>query len=263
MGTARDHFWLWGHAAGVSNRDWNLPKPSRITPLEAAAYLDIPNLLMVVGNGEPEMPYDQFHLPLRALDRVAWSIVGVEGERVEGMTEHILELAGREPNITGLLMDDFINWDTGEPEVSVQELERLSRQRQLAGRTLDLMMILYAHQLDAPIQEHLRYCNQVSFWIWESKNLIHLERDFARFEQLVPGHERFLGCYMWDFGAKGAPMSDLALLQRQCELGLEWLQAGRIQGMIFLASTVCDLELETVEWVREWIGEVGDREIAG
>lgn len=263
MVKVRDRFWLWGHDAGASNREWNLPQPSRITPLEAAAYLGIPNLLMVLYEGQPEMPYDQYQVPLRALDRVAWSTVGARGEQIEGITEHVLDLARREPNITGLVMDDFINWDTGEPEVSVADLARLAEQRKLTDRTLDLMMILYAHQLDAPISEHLRYCNQVSFWIWESKNLGDLERDFARFEQLVPDHERFLGVYMWDFGAKGAPMSDLALVQRQCNLGLEWLHAGRIEGMIFLPSTVCDLELEVVEWVRGWIREVGDQDLDG
>jgi hypothetical protein len=33
--------------------------------------------------------------------------------------------------------------------------------------------------------------------------------------------------------------------------------------MIFLPSTVCDLELEVVEWVRGWIRKVGDQELKG
>jgi len=36
------------------------------------------------------------------------------------------------------------------------------------------------------------------------------------------------------------------------------LREGAIDGMIFLASCICDLELETVEWTRRWIQEVGD-----
>jgi hypothetical protein len=39
--------------------------------------------------------------------------------------------------------------------------------------------------------------------------------------------------------------------------GLQWLQEGRIEGMIFLASCICDLGLETVEWSRQWIQKVG------
>jgi hypothetical protein len=63
---------------------------------------------------------------------------------------------------------------------------------------------------------------------------------------------------MWDHG-DGKPMS-VTSMQKQCQLGLRWLTQGRIQGMIFLASCICDLELETVEWARNWIREVGDNE---
>ncbi len=34
---------------------------------------------------------------------------------------------------------------------------------------------------------------------------------------------------------------------------------GRIEGMIFLASNVCDLELDTVEWTRKWIADVAQQ----
>ena len=44
----------------------------------------------------------------------------------------------------------------------------------------------------------------------------------------------------------------------QCELGLRWLREGRIEGMIFLASCIGDLDLEAVEWSRDWITKVGD-----
>ena len=53
----------------------------------------------------------------------------------------------------------------------------------------------------------------------------------------------------------------LELMQHQCLLGRRLLREGRIEGMIFLASCVCDLELDTVAWVRNWIDEVGDAAI--
>ena len=34
---------------------------------------------------------------------------------------------------------------------------------------------------------------------------------------------------------------------------------GRIDGMIFLASCLCDLGLEAVEWTRAWIADVGNQ----
>ena len=41
--TVRDKLWLWGHDAGAHNDGWGLPRPSRITPTEAAFYLNRDN----------------------------------------------------------------------------------------------------------------------------------------------------------------------------------------------------------------------------
>ena len=49
----------------------------------------------------------------------------------------------------------------------------------------------------------------------------------------------------------------IASMAEQCRQGLAWLKTGEIDGMIFLASCICDLNLETVEWTRRWIAEVG------
>ena len=76
----------------------------------------------------------------------------------------------------------------------------------------------------------------------------------------MPQHcARMLGCYMWDYGKKRPLLVEA--MARQCEIGLGWLLEGRIDGIIFLASCICDLELESVEWTRRWIAEVGDTEI--
>jgi hypothetical protein len=53
----------------------------------------------------------------------------------------------------------------------------------------------------------------------------------------------------------------VAAMQKQCEQGLDWLRQGRIHGMIFLATCICDLGLETVEWTRDWIQKVGDQKL--
>ena len=45
-------------------------------------------------------------------------------------------------------------------------------------------------------------------------------------------------------------------MERQCELGLKWLKAGEIEGMIFLGSGVLDKNLRSVEWTRQWIAKV-------
>jgi len=45
-------------------------------------------------------------------------------------------------------------------------------------------------------------------------------------------------------------------MKHQCEIGLRWLEEGRIEGMVFLASCSCDLNIEAVEWTRGWIEEI-------
>ena len=101
-------------------------------------------------------------------------------------------------------------------------------------------------------------------WIWGHEAGSHdTHWNTPRPSRMTPAEGAFcgkiLGCYMWDYGRK-QPMP-LERMQYQCETGLRWLQEGRIEGMIFLASCICDLELETVEWTRRWIAAVGDEPV--
>ncbi len=78
---------------------------------------------------------------------------------------------------------------------------------------------------------------------------------------MMTGDKRkMLGCYLWDYGRERA--MPIELMQHQCETGLRWLQEGRIEGIVFLASCICDLEIEAVEWTRDWIARVGELELS-
>jgi len=48
-------------------------------------------------------------------------------------------------------------------------------------------------------------------------------------------------------------------MRRQVEQGHEWLKAGRIEGIIFLATANVDVGLEAVDWTRMWIRSSGDQ----
>ncbi len=256
--SVRDRFWLWGHAVGSHDRGWGLEQASRITPVEAAFYMSIPNVIMVQYEGRPRPPLRQYALPFCALREIVWSVVGAEGATDRSEREEVLGLASVTPNLSGVMMDDFFNseGDSHVAALTTDELRRFQNRLKQGQRQLDLWVVLYDHQLDAPISAHLEYCDVVTFWTWEARNLTKFESDFEEMERLTPGKQRVLGCYMWNYGER-EPMSTTAMA-RQCEKGLEWLRQGRIQGMIFLASCICDLELESVEWTRKWIREVGD-----
>jgi len=260
MAHVRDRFWLWGHDASSHDEGYNIPGTSRITPVEAAFYLSIPNIVMVRYKNESLPPSTQYGVPFRPLREVVWSIVGAGGITASSEREQVIELAQNLPNMTGVMMDDFFRAAENEDDVGALSLDELRHVRDLlsaAPRRLDLWVVLYDHQLPRPVKRHLELCDKTAFWTWKAEDLPKLEENFALAEALAPACGKLLGCYMWDYGA-GRPMP-VDLMKKQCEQGLQWLQDGRIEGMIFLASCICDLGLETVEWTKRWVAEIGDR----
>jgi hypothetical protein len=258
--TVRDRFWLWGHDAGSHNEGCGLPGPSRITPAEAAFYLGIPNLIMVRYHGRPPLPLDQFAVPLQVLRRVVWSAVGAHGQSDEEERSHVLDLAGRQSNVTGIILDDFfVNEPKPGEQATALSLDKLCelRDRLAAGRRrLDLWAVLYEHQLDPRLAPFLELLDVVSLWAWDTDKIRNIRESLGQLETLAPSCKKVLGCYLWDYGGK-RPMP-LDLLKDLCAVGLGWLRQGRIEGMIFLASCICDLPLEAIEWTREWIAKIGD-----
>ncbi len=267
VNSVRERFWLWGHPTGQHNGGWGIPANSRISPVEAAHYMGIPNLVMVSCGGDSLPPDPQYLVPFRSLQRIVWSIVGPVGDYARVTVEPALDVARRLPNLNGFIMDDFFNLDEGQEEsaagvLTADELVQLRGRLAEAGRPLDLWVVFYDNQLHFPVAERLALCDKVNFWTWEGKNLVNLEENFARFEELVPDSQRrVLGLYLWDYGGTKGPMP-MELMEKQCALGMQWLKEGRIDGMVFLASCICDLDIEAVEWTRRWIGQVGEMPLA-
>ena len=132
---------------------------------------------------------------------------------------------------------------------------RASSERKRKMRDELLAHVSAVFEQEAKLRPHLELCDVVTLWSWNAVQLMDLEQNFARFEKIVGDKRKVLGIYLWDYGAK-QPMP-LTAMKHQCSLGLRWLQDGRIDGMIFLASCICDLGLEAVDWVRRWIATHG------
>lgn len=154
--------------------------------------------------------------------------------------------------------------DRGYQAIALRDLARYADPDQapadpgeIIRKRLDLGVTLYTHQLEPRLVPHLELCNVISLWTWKSEDLKDLEANFAALKKLLPEKRLLLGCYLWDFGNQ-KPMP-LERQEKQCELGLRWLLEGRIEGIIFLATNLADLNLEAVEWARAWIERVGGR----
>jgi hypothetical protein len=125
------------------------------------------------------------------------------------------------------------------------------RQRQVPGRKLPLMAVIYTRQVKPGARAHIAEVDQLCMWTWRPDDLNHLEANFAALEKIAPDKQLYLGCYMYGF-CESKPLP-VALMRRQVELGCRWLNAGRIAGIIFLATPNVDVGLEAVEWTRQWI----------
>ncbi len=126
----------------------------------------------------------------------------------------------------------------------------------IGGKRLPIICGIYENQISPRIMPHIQHVDKVALWTWVASDLAYLEENFEKLERLIAPKPIILGCYLFDYGGNH-PMS-VEQMQHQCELGIKWLFEGRIDGMIFLASNICDQGLQTVEWTKKWIAEVGD-----
>lgn len=273
MAIARDKFWLFGVRAhqddvwlGPAGPDSNRKFfYSRITPAEGAFILDVPNLVMVICDGEPaNFSHEAYGYAesFCRLKNVQWSCSGSGGFRSGNEEEFVCRLAEEYPNICGAYLDDFID----EPYIRAagddrQELARRAKQRleEISGklakatRPMDLHCVYYSHvygDLDPSVFEKV---TMLSMWTWNSAEIPNMEKNFAELERRFPDKKKMIGLYMFDFRA-GHPIPN-ELMQHQCEFGLRMLQEGRADGLIFEANSLMGMRMESELWLRKWIEE--------
>lgn len=261
----RDRLWIFACAA---NSDFPIMRRrSVMTPAEGAFFLGVPNIIMVQSSeteavyGRLNSPFAPYLVALRPLKRVVWSVVGSGGFHSPQETKEVLDLARSAPSFAGIMLDDFF---TGQKEgkrakLSVEELAGIRRQLREIGKKQDIFVTLYVGHLGLPLQDYLELIDVITLWTGNSADLANLESNLSKAEKFAPKARKMLGCYVVDYSRKaGVPVPSMKL---QCETGLRWLRAGRIDGIIFLGNTTMDLGFESVDWTRKWIQEVGDSKL--
>ena len=141
------------------------------------------------------------------------------------------------------------------------ELAEVRRRLGALERPLELGVAIYDYQLNVPsITQHLELVDLVILWHWSPQDLPNLAENVERLRARAPGKRMMIGLYMWDF-AQGCDIP-LHLHQRACDHALELLKSGLIDGIVFLAGNLCDLEIAAVEWTRGWIAEHAETAVA-
>jgi len=293
--TVRDRLWIFAVHDGAVDEYLelgNVRGGSRMTPAEGAFWLGVPNLMLIRHREMPPTPglerwraktrFEQYAISFEPLDRVVWSVVGSGGKG--GMSElpHVIPLAKKFPNFTGIYLDDFIvdakkqpdGRMLGRPALSPEDMKRAREQLKAVGRPMEIWITLYTHEINSsrktaypvfrgcepPLAGFLDQFDVLTLWTWNSDELRELETNLVALEKVAPKKSRIaLGIYLWDFfNHKPVPLD---LMEHQCELGLRWLRERRISDMIFLSNNVLDVGLPSAEFTRNWIKKVGNQKL--
>lgn len=254
----RDHTCLWCHQAGAHDGHYHLPGPSRIRPADALRQLDIDQAIHVAIADEPRPPLGPHAEPLRHLRRLVWSIVGDSSStrnNRESDLQPVLDLATDFPNLCGGIMDDFFHPTPVDGRLARWSPDAVAEFRRAlhadGPRPLDLWVVVYDLLQGLPIQPWLDHCDVLTYWTWKAQDLPGLDRAIGWLRDIAPTQKLLLGCYMWDYGA-GKPMP-LETMRWQCAQAEQRLASGQIDGVIFLASNLCDLHIDTVAYARDWL----------
>ena len=265
--TVRDRLWIWGRPAGIYNETHFRPLGLRSTvePVAGAEEMGIKNMTFIAT--ENLGPLEEYYRPFERLDRVYWSLVAAGGGTSQAAREAAYALAEKHENVVGLILDDFFHEPSGgnaadpgkdgpfKASLTPDEL-RTIRHRPVRGARVPLMCVVYTAQVKPGARAHLEEVDQICLWTWRPHDLKNLQANFTALERLAPDKQLFLGCYMFNFSLnKPLPVP---LMQKQVELGYQWLRSGRIQGIIFLSTGTVGAGLEAVDWTRQWIRAHGD-----
>lgn len=109
----RDHLWVWAHDACFdwdAHEDGASPAKNRMTPVEGAVYMGISNVMFIQLSSVPAAPFEQYFTPFKAMKQVYWTLSnnGNQAHKLGKEQEDVYRLAAENPNITGLLLDDFL-----------------------------------------------------------------------------------------------------------------------------------------------------------
>lgn len=135
------------------------------------------------------------------------------------------------------------------------ELKSVRKEAFINGKQLPIVCGIYENQISDRIMPHIEHVDKVVLWTWVADDLKDLKKNFEKLEKLVSPKPVLLGCYMYDYG--GTRPISVEEMEFQCDLGLKWLKEKRIEGIVFLASNICDQNLEAVDWTKNWISKVG------
>jgi hypothetical protein len=249
--------WVWegqGNDPGVYPSIFGVGEGCEYFGLSRAVYMFHPNEALAMRKLAPcdEVICDIAKWKWRHADDGGWvHWIDASAEAVAREAATVNALAREFPNVTGALHDDMrglIKREGTTPEQYAEVHHALKADRP----DLKLWSVVYAHELQPDEWAGFEpYMDVINLWVWEARNLPHLNEYLLRCHELFPAKPVNLGCYLRDYPTV-APVP-MALVKLQWETLLRHLEAGTVQGYSILAACLIDGHQEQAEWVRDFI----------
>lgn len=262
MAKLADKLWNWGHLEGSHNKLSEAFCNCSMTPEQFAKEYGIKNAFIVSYGGNICPPFDEKAKRFSGLQRIKWSVLGdastpLPEERL-GYTDAVIDAARIYDNITGGVVDDFFSPKRMErftPEVLMEIKQALN------ARGLDFWCVLYDLNLHMDLEKYIKCFDGISFWIWESKNIVNVESYLEKVFALAGDKPVMGGIYLWDFSGNAECGMESGLFEKQLKHYFELLLVRKLEGVIICSGTIGDADLETNRILKKYIAEYGDREI--
>ena len=254
-----EKLWNWGHLEGSHNKCTGME--CAMTPEEFAQEYGIKNAFLVSYGGNICPPYDKMAERFSCLNNIKWSVLGdastpLPEDRL-GNTNDVIAVAQKSANITGGIVDDFFSPKRMErftPEVLKEMKEALN------AKGLDFWCVLYDENLDLDLGKYLDCFDGISFWIWESRNIVNMETYLEKLFALAGDKPVMLGMYLWDYSRARCEI-DSELFEMQLKRYFNLILDKKIEGVIYCSSTIGDQDLATNRMLKRYIAEMGELEV--
>ncbi len=252
----KERMWAWAHKSDPEVFEQyglrGVNPVSSMDPVVGADYLGLSNILMILPPAENDAE------KVASFRRVVWQLRFGEDFSFEEELTVILGLSKKYSNIEGVILDDLTSIEICRRGMKPDTLARLCRHLHSNPRPLSLWGVLYTMNFDIPgLSDYMSLLDVVTLWTWDANDLYNLEANFRQCEKIVKGKPIMLGLYLYDYPGK-RPMP-LDLMKFQCDCALSLLREERIIGVNFEPTNgITDLGFESVEWLRDWINQVGD-----
>jgi len=258
MSTIGSNFWIWGHPINSCQQAVGTTEEMSVTPAESARYFGVSNVYYVPWGHDMDMTVYS-----KDTEAIAKTGLSVERWGKEGgiPLEETFKLVPLLPNINRLVFDDFfcgiMKHIPTYGDTTVAELTELRDKIHAAG--LEMWAVLYQHQLDLDIREHLQVFDGISFWFWSEPTIEQYHKYTQVFIDMTPNKRRLIGCYLFNFNY--ARQASPEMVRYQLDHNREMMKQGILEGVVLHNNNFGKLNFPAYEEAKKWMDEHGAEEI--